>query len=99
MDYYGRWKALQYRAKQLYTDVALMWRGRDDVFATVVNDKLFQADCLLTLIILTTDGKVLFNETTSFIVKSNEAHEVMKFSRTKIGELGNNNTKNLVFFG
>lgn len=43
MDYYGRWKALQYRAKQLYTDVALMWKGHDDVNATIVNDKLYDA--------------------------------------------------------
>lgn len=49
--------------------------------------------------ILTTEGKVLFNETSNIVVKSNEAKNVMSFSRAKIAELSGGNNKNLVFFG
>lgn len=98
MDYFGRWKALQYRAKQLYTDVAVMWRGRDDVIATIVNDKLFDVECQVILKVLDTSGKVLFNQTTGINVKTNEANQIMKFDKAKINEMGGGNSKNLVFF-
>jgi beta-mannosidase len=54
MDYYGRWKALQYSAKRLYMDVAVMFKGNTEVAATIVNDKLYDVECLLTLKVLTT---------------------------------------------
>jgi beta-mannosidase len=49
MDYYGRWKALQYNAKRLYADVNVMFNflhtNRTGVSATIVNDKLYDVEC------------------------------------------------------
>ena len=39
IDYYGRWKAVQYYAKKLYKDVILFYHPHSNRFV-VVNDKL-----------------------------------------------------------
>jgi beta-mannosidase len=43
IDYYGRWKPLQYKAKNLYADIILFYNPKgNDVIA--VNDKLIPID-------------------------------------------------------
>jgi beta-mannosidase len=38
IDYFGRWKPLQFMAKRLYPDIAIV-NSKDGV--TVINDKLY----------------------------------------------------------
>ena len=43
IDYYGRWKPLQYMAKRLYKDIAIFYHPKDKkVYA--INDKLFTVE-------------------------------------------------------
>lgn len=78
VDYFGRWKALQYQAKRLYEDVAVLFRfhSADNAGfeAIIVNDKLYDVECLLTLKVVTTDGKSLLSEHLNFTVKANQVH-------------------------
>jgi beta-mannosidase len=39
IDYYGRWKPLQYRAKILFSDIILFYNPKNKV-VTAINDKL-----------------------------------------------------------
>lgn len=73
MDYFGRWKPLQYYARRMYMDVAVFFKrpSGDSVTVYVVNDKLYDVDCLVILKVVHTNGTVLFNETKRHTVKSN----------------------------
>lgn len=53
MDYFGRWKPLQYMAKRLYPDIAI-FTHRDEVFA--VNDKLYPITSVAKIQVITFDG-------------------------------------------
>lgn len=98
MDYFGRWKPLQYYARRMYMDVAVFWKKvGNNVIAHVVNDKLFDVECLLTLRLLNTEGKVLFNETKKITVKSNEAQQVHTFNDDFLKSQGDQKT--IVFYG
>lgn len=39
IDYYGRWKAVQYYAKKLYKDIILLYHGHKNKIVAI-NDKL-----------------------------------------------------------
>jgi beta-mannosidase len=64
IDYYGRWKALQYRARHFYAPVAIVpirRDGRTEVFA--VSDRTTAFDAQLRTRVLDMDGKVLHEDT------------------------------------
>lgn len=103
MDYFGRWKALQYYAKRLYSDVAVMYSfhdpNRSGFIARIVNDKLYDVECSLTIKIITTDGKVLLNEHSNITVKTNEALKVKEVKSKEITDMGGlANASNIVVY-
>ena len=53
IDYFGRWKPLQFMAKRLYPDLAIFYAG-SDIFA--VNDKLYPVEALAIIQVVTFDG-------------------------------------------
>lgn len=48
IDYYGRWKALQYQAKNLYSDIIFFYHPKNRL-ATAINDKLYSIDAYYLL--------------------------------------------------
>lgn len=56
MDYFGRWKPLQYMAKRLYPDVAIFTLN-NKVFA--VSDKLYPVNALAIIEFFDLNGKLL----------------------------------------
>lgn len=67
IDYYGRWKPLQYLVKNFYKDVAIFIQSFDNRNTSIkyiaVNDKLQTLKTIVKIKVLTLSGEVLFNET------------------------------------
>lgn len=61
IDYFGRWKPLQYKAKQLYSDIILFYDHKSKR-VTAINDKLFSVSTYYLVKALSFDGKVLFKD-------------------------------------
>lgn len=56
IDYYGRWKPLQFMAKRLYPDVAI-YTLNNKIHA--VNDKLFEVNALAIIKFFKLDGTII----------------------------------------
>lgn len=61
VDYYGRWKPLQYMAKRTYPNVVAFTTSNYSVVA--INDNLDKVEAALTVQIMSFDGNVLFEKT------------------------------------
>ena len=64
IDYYGRWKAVQYYAKKLYKDVVLFYHPHSNRFV-VVNDKLVPIKANYNIEVMTFDGETIFSDADS----------------------------------
>ena len=64
IDYYGRWKAVQYYAKKLYKDVVLFYHPHSNRFV-VVNDKLVLIKANYNIEVMTFDGETIFSDADS----------------------------------
>jgi beta-mannosidase len=54
IDYFGRWKPLQYMAKRLYPDISIVYTGMNGV--TVINDKLYPVEAKVLIQVVTFSG-------------------------------------------
>ncbi|HKD84785.1 MAG TPA: glycoside hydrolase family 2 protein [Terriglobales bacterium] len=64
VDYFGRWKALQYYAQRFYADLLVSPYAHDGVVDVyIVSDKMQPAAGQLRMRLLTFDGKVLLDKT------------------------------------
>jgi beta-mannosidase len=75
IDYYGRWKAVQYFAKTLYKDVILFYHPVKNNFVAV-NDKLYGVKANYRIEVATFDGTMLFEESGSISLNINEKREL-----------------------
>src|SRR5438128_191635 len=65
MDYYGRWKALQFYARRFYNDLLVSPHEEDGkVTVYVVSDRVNATPAQLRVTLMDVDGKVLFEKTT-----------------------------------
>lgn len=63
MDWYGRWKALQFHARRFYADVAVAaLRSRSETTVSLINDTPEPVAAELRLRVLDVDGKLLREE-------------------------------------
>ena len=104
IDFYGRWKPLQYLAKNFYKDVALFIQSFDNRNTNIkyiaVNDKLQDIKTIVKIKVLTFDGEVLFNVTKIVDLKPNEAKLVHEFLSENLNDtLKGKNSNEVVFFG
>ena len=70
IDYFGRWKPLQFAAKRLYPDIAILNSDRQGV--TIINDKFYPVEVMAIIQLITFDGEVLLNETQNVKLAANE---------------------------
>lgn len=77
IDYYGRWKPLQFMAKRLYPDVAIFTLN-NKVYA--VNDKLYDVNALAIIKFFSFDGKLIKKEEKEVNLKINEVKEIYSIS-------------------
>jgi len=54
IDYFGRWKPLQYMAKRSYADIAIVYTRLNGVVA--INDKVYPVDAKVLINLVTFDG-------------------------------------------
>lgn len=69
IDYYGRWKPLQFMAKRLYPNTAVFCQ---DGRVTVVNDNLHEVEVLVMIRVQDMRGKIMLNTTEVVKLKENE---------------------------
>lgn len=60
IDYFGRWKPLQFMAKRLYPNVAIFC---SDGIITVVNDNLYDLEAVTVVRVFNLNGTVEFEQT------------------------------------
>lgn len=58
IDYYGRWKPLQYKAKTLYEDVIAFYHHQSKK-VVAINDYLYDINCFVETKVISFDGEVL----------------------------------------
>ncbi len=92
MDYYGRWKALQYAAKNSYRDIVIIVEQiNDQLNLKIVSDKLQDIKSSIQLTLYDFSGTELWNYNKDVLVKSNTVTEVDIFEVNKILQESNPN--------
>lgn len=57
IDYYGRWKPLQYMAKRLFPNIAIFTDYQNNIF--VINDNLYAIEAEAIIRLMSFDGKII----------------------------------------
>jgi beta-mannosidase len=97
IDYYGRWKALQYYARRFYDDVLISPFLHDDkVDVYVVNDKLQAMNGTIHVRLLDFDGKVLFEQTQDVSIPAQSSAIYLTLNRADLAVKGDWNKSFLV---
>jgi beta-mannosidase len=95
IDYFGRWKALQYQAKRSFAPVILSTiEENDSIYIHVVSDSLKNIEGELAISLLNFEGKVLKQLNKKVSISANESKRVFTISRKEL--VGNNDLKQIV---
>lgn len=97
MDYYGRWKALQYYVKRSFQDITLSIDGtnRTKIDIHIISDILSDMNGSIRMSLSTFDGTLLREWNESFVLKSNSATKFVTLETEEVIE--NRDTNNIVF--
>ncbi len=97
MDYYGRWKALQYVIKNRFKTTALIVDQKDDSLSVyVVSDQLQDQEAQLSLHIYDLNGQPIFQETKAVFVRQNTSTVIYETDTQSLGIAEESN--NIVLF-
>ena len=79
IDYYGRWKALQYYARRAYAPIlASPYIDKEgNIAVKVVSDRAESFNGVLETIVMDFDGKVITEQKMDCFLKANEAEDIM----------------------
>ena len=76
-DYYGRWKAQHYFAREAYKDVLVSPIEEDDMFDVyAVSDRMKNQNGILTVKVFNLNGGIVSSTTKSVKVKANSSHRL-----------------------
>ncbi len=75
IDYYGRWKPLQYLAKQYFKDIILFFHPSSAKFVAI-NDKLVEIKAKYNIQVIRFDGLVVYQDSGLLSLKANEKREI-----------------------
>jgi beta-mannosidase len=96
IDYFGRWKALQYQAKRSFAPVILSTiEENDSIYIHVVSDSLNNIEGELAISLLNFEGKVLKLLNKKVSISANESKRVFTISLKEL--VGNNDLKQIVW--
>lgn len=85
IDYYGRWKALQYYARRFYSPLLVSSTLQDGVVQFYgVSDKLQATNATLRIRLMGMDGKVLRNEEKKIVLPKLSSQKYMQWSLESI---------------
>lgn len=80
IDYFGNWKALQYKAKKAFENVLISSKISKNVVDTyVVNDKLHSVKGEFNIKYIDFYGKILFEDEVDISVKANSSEKIYTF--------------------
>jgi len=97
IDYYGRWKALQYYAKRFYAPVLVSPHVEDGaVKAYVVSDKTEAQSLTLRLRLMDFTGKVLLEESKNVTVDPLSSKVLLEWPLKKLADAGARDTSKVV---
>lgn len=89
IDYYGRWKALQYYARRFYAPILVSPHVEDGALKVyVVSDKTEPVPATLRLRLMDFEGKVLMNETRSVDVAPLASKVILDWPLEKLADVG-----------
>jgi beta-mannosidase len=89
IDYYGRWKALQYYARRFYAPILVSPHVEDGaVKVYVVSDKTGSTPASLRLRLMDFDGKVLLDETSAVSVEPLASKVYLNWPLKKLTDAG-----------
>lgn len=98
IDYYGRWKALHYFAKQSFKDEALIFdQTEEQLNVFVVSDKLEVKEMQLKLTLQTLSGEKLSDQVMPVEVKPNQSTQVASIKLTDL--IKDYDRKNIILTG
>jgi beta-mannosidase len=81
IDYFGNWKALQYKAKKSFEDVLISSVIEEDILKTyAVNDELSEVPINLKFEILDFDGQTILKDSVTDILEPNESKLIYTLS-------------------
>jgi len=75
IDYYGRWKPLQFLAKQYFKDIILFFHPNSGKFVAI-NDKLVEIKAKYNIEVIRFDGLVVYQDSGLLSLKPNEKREI-----------------------
>ncbi|SFL69037.1 beta-mannosidase [Gracilibacillus orientalis] len=97
MDYYGRWKALQYVIKDRFKTTALIVdQNEDSLSLYAVSDQLQDQEAQLLLHVYDLNGQLMHQETSDVFVKQNTSNTIYESDIKSLGVVGK--TNNVVLF-
>lgn len=78
IDYFGNWKALQYRIKEDYEDIAVLSKVNDKGLPEyyLLSDQIDTLMCDISYTVFDLEGKELFKNNVSQLIKGNEAEKI-----------------------
>ena len=84
IDYFGRWKALQYYARRFYSDLLVSPFAHDGIIDVyIVSDKVQPVNALLRTRIISFDGGVILDRTEPFQIAAGS----YKYTNVTVGEI------------
>ena len=85
IDYYGRWKALQYYARDAYAEVLVSpYATGDQVKFKVISDRLQKMKGDLEITTMTLDGQTVFSKKISFDLDANGCKDVASIASSEL---------------
>ncbi|MGA2669476.1 MAG: glycoside hydrolase family 2 protein [Ignavibacteria bacterium] len=85
IDYYGRWKALQYFAKEVYRDILIsVKQDNDSLKVYIVSDRMQLAKGELKMKLLDFDGNILWNNEIPVSITGNTSEVYFKIYKTDL---------------
>jgi beta-mannosidase len=85
IDYYGRWKALQYFVKDAYRDILISpVEEKDFVKIYIVSDRKYQTSGLFHLQLQDFSGKILWQRDTSITIPENSSDIYYKIDKNNL---------------
>jgi beta-mannosidase len=86
IDYFGRWKALHYAARNTYAPILISpVQSESNIHIHIVSDKLVDVDAALELVVMDFDGKVVYHQSIPVCVKANSAETIANVSKSQFG--------------
>jgi|WetSurMetagenome_2_1015567.scaffolds.fasta_scaffold31621_2 beta-mannosidase len=93
IDYFGRWKALQYFVKDAYNEILVSpVEENDSIKIYIVSDKLYQLNGIVHLQLIDFSGSILWQKDTTAIIPANSSGVYFRINKNELVQNFNKNS-------